>query len=378
MKKKIFIDALGIHRVGGGRTSIYTLLDHVFRLDSQTPYVVLLSAPEPTWDSYHNVEQRILTGNRFAVRLDLQRKLPLWTRREGAGLAHFSKNLGVFGLPCPSVVTVHDMTTLLLSEQHTWVDVAYWRWIEPLTVRRAAQVVTVSHDAADDVARFYGVPREEIEVIYWAAHPRFEPLDDPERLADLRQRYDLPPDRQLILFLGSLAKKKNLPTLLRAFARLRDKRAEPLDLVVVGRHYPQSDDTESLPLIDELELGKHVYFVGSVPDDDLPLFYNAAAVYVLPSLHEGFGIPCLEAMACGTPVIATTGGALDEVVGDAGWIIEDPRDDLALTVALERFLYDEEMRAAVVEKGYQRVASFSWERSAEKMLALYESVMERS
>jgi glycosyltransferase involved in cell wall biosynthesis len=352
-------------------------MDHVFRLDTTIRYVVLLSAREPSWDSYPNVEQRILTGNRFAVRIQLQRRLPVWTRQEEAGLVHFTKNLGVFGFSCPSVVTVHDLTTLLFPEQFTWIDVAYWRLIEPLTVRWATQVVTVSHDAADDVARFYGVSRKEIEVIHWAAHPRFKPINDPKPLATLRRRYDLPlPPRKLVLFLGNLAKKKNLPTLLRAFARLLDEQAEPLDLVVVGRHYPQSNDEKSFPLMYELGLEERVHFVGSVPDEDLPLFYNMASVYVLPSLHEGFGIPCLEAMACGTPVIATTGGSLPEVVGDAGWILQDPMDALALCTGLRHLLYDKEMRERLIRKGYERAKTFSWDRSAKKMLDVYRSVLE--
>jgi glycosyltransferase involved in cell wall biosynthesis len=371
---KIVIDALGIHKVGGGRTAIQTLLERVFRLDEETPFVVLVSAHEPSWDRYTNVQQRIIGKGRFAVRLYLQCRLPVWVRRENVALVHFTKNLGVFGLPCPYIVTVHDLTTLLLREQHSFPDVAYWRWVEPRTVRGAARVVTVSHTTAVDVERFYGVPLQNIEVIRWAAHERFMPMEDPRRLIDLHQRYSLP--ERFILFIGILAKKKNLPTLLRSLAHLHARRPDAPDLVVVGRQYPQSDDTESIPLMHQLGIGEHVHFVGSVPNDDLPLFYSASELYVLPSLHEGFGIPCLEAMACGTPVIASRAGALPEVVSDAAWLLDDPMDDTALGVALERVLYDEHLRQDLIQQGFRRAALFSWEEAARKMLDVYRSVME--
>lgn len=374
--KTIVIDALGIHQVGGGRTAIQTLLEHVFRLDEETPFVVLVSAHEPSWDRYPNVQQRVISKGRFAVRLYLQCRLPVWVRRENVALVHFTKNLGVFGLPCPYIVTVHDLTTLLLRDQHSFADVAYWRWVEPRTVRRAARVVTVSHTTATDVERFYGVPLQGIEVIRWAAHERFMPMKDPRRLIDLHQRYNLP--ERFILFIGILARKKNLPTLLRSLTHLRAERPDAPDVVVVGRRYPQSDDTESIPLIQQLGLDDHVHLVGGVPDDDLPLFYSASELYVLPSLHEGFGIPCLEAMACGTPVIATRAGALPEVVNDAAWLLDDPMDDAALGVALERVLYDEDLRQDLIRRGFRRAALFSWEEAARKMLNVYRSVLEDS
>lgn len=372
--RTIAIDAVGISRVGGGRTSILNLLHNMFVLDRDTRYILLLSEREPELDQFPNVEQLSMPiRNRFAVRVYMQYMLPSLVAREKIDLVHFTKNLGVFGLRCPYVVTVHDLTALVLSDQHSLADVLYWRFVEPLTVRRAAKVVTVSHDAAKDVERFYGVPAEEIEVIHWAPHARFVPIRDRDRLQGFCTQHDLP--EGYILFLGILAKKKNLPTLLRGLAHLRARRADAPDLVVVGRHYPQSDDTESLPLMHNLELEDHVHLVGSVPDEDLPLFYSAAKLYVLPSLHEGFGIPCLEAMACGTPVIATRGGALPEIVDDAGWILDDALDDKALGEALDRMLYDTQLRAEMIQRGSERANRFTWERTARKMLDVYESTI---
>lgn len=371
---KVFIDAVGIHQVGGGRTAIHTLLHRMFCRDTATQFVVLASAHEPSWDQFANVEQRMLSGGRFSVRLTLQRRLPRWVREEQADLVHFAKNLGCVGLPCPYIVTVHDLTTLLLPGQHSFLDVAYWRWIEPRTVRKAARVVAVSNTTASDIERFYDIPRQDVEVIRWAAHERFVPVVDSQRLGALRERYSIP--EHFVLFLGILARKKNLPTLLRAMAHLRSRRPDAPDLVVVGRGYPQSGDTESVPLVRQLELQNHVHFVGAVPDDELPVFYSASQAYVLPSLHEGFGIPCLEAMACGTPVIATSGGALPEVVGDAGVILADPFDHVELSSALEKVIHDKALRQQLITRGFHRAAEFSWEESAERMLEVYKSVLE--
>ena len=373
MEAKILIDAIGINRVGGGRTAIHTLLENMLRLDHETSFIVMVSEREPSWDKYRNVRQIIISGGRFAVRVCLQCWLPIWARREGVALVHFTKNLGVFGLPCPYVVTIHDLTTLLLRDQHTLLDVIYWKWVEPLTIRNADRVVAVSHDAAGDVERFYGVPQQSIEVIHWAPHARFAPIRDLHKLAGLRQRYRLP--GRYILFVGILAKKKNLPTLLRCMAHLHSRVPRAPDLVVVGRRYPQSDDMVSASMVNQLGLGNHVHFVGSVPDEDLPLFYAASELYVLPSLHEGFGIPCLEAMACGVPVIVTRSGALPEIVGDAALVVDDPLDAAGLCTATERLLYDEALRQEMTRRGFERVTAFSWERSAQKMLDVYRTVV---
>lgn len=370
----ILIDAVGINRPGGGRTAILNLLRHVAILDSATRYLILLSQEEPELRPYTNVQQMIMPAvDRFRMRLYLQWLLPKLARRAQADLVHFSKNLGVFGLPCPYVVTVHDLTTLRFPEQNSPADVWYWRLVEPLTVRGAHRVVAVSHDTAADIERFYGVPQSTIRVIGWAPHPRFTTHRNEAQIAEVRRRYSLP--ERFVLFLGILARKKNLPTLLRAIAQLQVTLSDPPDLVVVGRHYSQSDDKESPSLVNELKLGRHVHFTGPVPDEDLPPLYWGAEAYVLPSFHEGFGIPLLEAMACGTPVITTRGGALPEVGGTAALIVDDPLDASAFASAISQLRVDSALRARMIASGLDRAASFSWEQSAREMIAVYQDVM---
>jgi len=373
--RTIAIDGVGIDRAGGGRTFVLNLLLDMFALDSESRYLVLLSKYEPALGSFPNVDQLTMpVTNRFMVRLYLQFMLPSLVRRERVDLVHFAKNLGVFALPCPYVVTVFDLTTLLFKRLQAPVDVLYWRFIEPRTVRGAAQVVAISRDAASDVERFFRVPKQTIEVIHCAPHPRFLPVEDPEQIESLKRGYGL--SRPFVLYLGILAKKKNLPTLLRAMAHLYSRRPDAPDLVLVGRGYPQSSDTRSVPLVSQLDLANRVHFVGEIPDDELPRFYSASEAYVLPSLHEGFGIPCLEAMACGTPVVTTHGGALPEVVGDAGMLVADALDHVELSTALERVVYDQGLRQDLIARGLRRASEFSWKDSARKMLNVYGSVLE--
>jgi glycosyltransferase involved in cell wall biosynthesis len=370
----ILLEAVGIDRFGGTRTALLSLFTHMFALDRQTRYIVLLSAEEPTLKPFPNVEQKVVSvTNRFGVRLEIQAKLPRLIRRERVHLTHFTKNLGAFGLPCPYIVTVHDLTTLLMKNSRA--DVLYYRLVEPRTLRGAAQLVAVSRDAAKDVERVYGIPRESIEVVYWAPDSRFGRDLHPDRIATVRQRYGLP--ERYILFIGILAKKKNLPTLLRALARVRAVLPDAPDLVVAGRQYPQSSDTESVPLVHRLGLGDHVHFIGGVPNEDVPPLYAGAELYVLPSLHEGFGIPLLEAMACGVPVLTTGGGSLPEVAGDAAWVVENPLDVEAFCEAILRLLSDQALRSDLIGRGYRRVAEYSWEKSAQAMLDLYDSVLKK-
>lgn len=371
----ILLEALGINRYGGTRISILNLISNVAAVDQETRYLVMLSSEEPELKRFPNVEQIVVpTANRFLARLDLQMRMPGLVRREHVELVHFTKNLGIFGLPCPYVVTMHDLTSFLMK--NSLADVVYYRWVEPITLRGAARLVAVSQDAARDIARTYGIPRQNIEVVYWAADDRFGPAIEPERIDNVRRCYRLP--RRYILFIGRLAKKKNLPTLLRALAELYARMPDAPGLVVAGPPYPQSSDTESASLVQTLGLGDRVQFVGGVPDEEVPALYAGAELYVLPSLHEGFGIPLLEAMACGTPVITTRGGSLPEVAGDGALVVDDPLDVAGFASAIERVLSDRVLRQDLIRRGYARAAEFSWARTTRNMLAVYDSVLRKA
>jgi glycosyltransferase involved in cell wall biosynthesis len=235
---------------------------------------------------------------------------------------------------CPSVITMHDLAFLLYPRFLTRESARYYGQVD-LAARQSDHIIAVSESTKRDTIRMLGVPEEKISVIYEAAHPLFTPITEPDALARVRARHQLPDD--FILFVSTIEPRKNLPMLLRAFRRLRDNYKSEAVLAIAGRRGWLVEEVDSV--IEELNLSNIVRFLGAVPNEELVYLYNAAKLFVLPSFYEGFGLPPLEAMACGTPVIVSNVSSLPEVVGDAG-ILVNPEDVEGLTVAMWRVLGD--------------------------------------
>jgi glycosyltransferase involved in cell wall biosynthesis len=172
-----------------------------------------------------------------------------------------------------------------------------------------------------------------------------------------------------------LAKKKNLPTLIRGLHLLKDRGSDYPALVIAGRRYHQSEEGDIFRQVRSLDLESDVYYIGPVEDEDLPGLYGGAQAFVFPSLHEGFGIPCLEAMTCRVPVVAARSGAIPEVVGDAALLVDDPTDADLLADAIQRILTDPALREEMIARGLERARQFSWPRFAEQVLTLYREVL---
>jgi glycosyltransferase involved in cell wall biosynthesis len=226
------------------------------------------------------------------------------------------------------------------------------------------------------------IPSERVRVIYLAADDIYQPILDDHRLTAIRQKYGLP--ESYLLYLGGFDQRKNVPTLLKAFAQLaKDSRAF---LVVAGRLPEYGLDLaiqakrsdffpDPRPIVQELGIGERVVFTGWVPEEDKPALYSGARALVFPSLYEGFGLPPLEALACGTPVIASNRGSLPEIVGEGGLLVE-PDDVEGLAGAMERLLNDDTLWADLREKGLAHAARFSWEKTARETLAVYREIGE--
>ncbi|MBN1639933.1 MAG: glycosyltransferase family 4 protein [Anaerolineae bacterium] len=265
-----------------------------------------------------------------------------------------------------TLVTVHDLSFLHLPDCFQPSLLEYLVAHVPRAVARAHCVIADSESTRRDLVDAYGVPPGRVVVIYPAVEPRFRPLDDQPALARVRERYQLP--QRFILSLGTIQPRKNYTGLIEAFARLGDPE---LSLVIVGGRGWLYDDV--FAAVREHRLEERVCFPGYVADEDVPALYNLASVFALPSLYEGFGIPPLEAMACGTPVVVANNSSLPEVVGDAGLLVET-RDTEALADALDRLLRDAALRRALTAAGLVRARAFTWRRSAEQLLATYERV----
>lgn len=272
---------------------------------------------------------------------------------------------------CPSVITMHDLAFLKYPRLLTRDSARYYGQVD-VAARQADHIIAVSQSTKRDTVQLLGVPENKITVIYEAAHPLFAPLPNSDAQAHVQARYHLPKD--FILFVSTIEPRKNLPTLLRAFRRLRDNYKLDAGLAIVGNRGWLFQEVDQV--IAELKLGDEIRFLGGVPNEELVHLYNAAKLFVFPSFYEGFGLPPLEAMACGTPVIASNVSSLPEVIGDAGILI-DPNDAEALTVAMWRVLSDENLQREMRDKGLKRAATFSWKRTAQETLAVYRLVAEK-
>jgi glycosyltransferase involved in cell wall biosynthesis len=264
------------------------------------------------------------------------------------------------------VVTIHDLAFIRFPHTFRAYNRTYLDLATRLSARRAAFICAVSEHTKREVVGLLGVPPERVVVTYNAARAHFTP-PAPARLADFRARQGLP--ERFILYVGTLEPRKNLVTLLEAYHRLRGSSNVPL-IIGGGRGWMYQPVFERL---DALGLREHVRFAGYLSEEELPLWYAAATLFVFPSLYEGFGMPPLEAMACGTPVVTSNSTSLPEVVGDAGLMVP-PTDADALAAAMLRLLQDDALHAEMRARGLQRPAAFSWHTSAARTLQVYEQI----
>jgi len=264
--------------------------------------------------------------------------------------------------PPASVATVHDLGYLRFPDEHAGTGRRARDWANRWSARHARRVIAVSGATRDDLVRAYGVPPARIAVVRHGLDPVFRPVDDGERRR-IRARYKL--DAPYFLFVGTLQPRKNYERLLRAFDRfaIGDSTHQ---LVLVGGHGWQADRLERALRL--MHARASVRVLGYVEDADLPALYGGAVALAFPSLYEGFGLPALEAMGCGTPVLASNSSSLPEVVGDAGLLV-DPLDIDAIADALSRLASDEPLRRELGERGRARAASSTWERAARETLA---------
>ena len=289
--------------------------------------------------------------------------LPLELAAVGGDVYHAPDFIPPFVRRVPAVVTIHDLAFLKWPELLTERSRRYYGQVAR-AVRSAERVIAVSARTRADLIELVDAPARRIEVVYEAADERFRPVDAGS-VASVLTRLGLP--ERYFLFVGTREPRKNLRRLLEAYAGVSEEAGSP-DLVIAGRAGWLSEDLEGHAAF--LGIERRAHFTGGVADGDLPALYSGATAFVLPSIYEGFGLPTLEAMACQTPVIASTGGSLPEIVGDAALLV-DPFDVAALAGALRRVWRESALRQEMVERGCARARLFSWRRAAEETLDVY-------
>ena len=299
----------------------------------------------------------------------MQAVLPGTLRRVQPDICHFTNYLAPVAISCPYIVTIYDMTVFITPRLHRFKKLVLDRTLIPRIARKAGAIITVSESARKDILRYLKVPKEKVRVVMGAASPAFHPITDPKTLDAVRARHGL--YEPYLLYVGTIEPRKNLPRLVQAFANLK-RRGLPHKLVIVGQSGWQTD-----PLYAEIErlgIKQDVLFTGYVPFDDLPAIYTMADAMAFPSLYEGFGLPVIEAMACGTPVITSRSSSLIEVAGDAGLLV-NPLMVAELEDALDRVLNDPNLRADMRCRGLERSSHLTWDHTAQSTLEVYDKVL---
>ena len=276
---------------------------------------------------------------------------------------------------CPYVITIHDLIPLFFPKLVPKKHLILFRILMRRVAQIADKIITDSNSSKKDILDRLGVPEEKVQVIYLAHHPVYRPIPDRNKIESILAKYHL--NGKYLLFTGVLEPKKNLLRLIEAFHLLKTQinPLKDLKLVLVGgTGWGYAGAGENLSrLIEQRELKEEVIFTGYVPDEDLPYLYNGAELFVFPSLYEGFGLPVLEAMACGTPVVTSKVSSLPEIVGEAGKLV-DPYDPWNIAEGISEVLTNQTLRQSMIEKGLQRASLFSWQQTAAETLAVYRSI----
>jgi glycosyltransferase involved in cell wall biosynthesis len=372
---KIAIDVRKWRDYGIG-TYVRNLVRHLARLDKDTTFLLFCNGADES--TLRDMAENFVpvVDNSAQYRLREHVSLPLKLRRLGAELLHSPHYVRPLFCPVPSVVTIHDCIHLLFPQYlPNRMAYNYARFMMGSAIRNSAIVFTVSEASRGDILRFFPeTDPEKVHVVPNAIDA--ELLRDPgeEERERVRERYQL--RSRFVLFAGNVKPHKNLERLIRAFARVRGQEGnEDLRLVLLGDDVSRYGSLRRTA--DEAGVRQDVRFFGFVPHETLAALYRMATVFAFPSLYEGFGLPPLEAMACGTPVVTSRLSSLPEVVGD-GALLVDPYSEDEIAHGIARLLDDQDLRARLVERGLERAASYSWERSVREIHSGYLKALGRT
>ena len=351
------------YRSAGINWYIHNLLCHLPDVDPEVRYTVFLG--EKGYSAARSIQlqvSRLPTSRPPARILWEQAFQPSALRRAQVDLLHGPAYVGPLASACPYVLTFHDLSFLFFPQGFRRLNRAYLRTFSRLSAHRARRVIAVSESTKRDLVEHYGLSPDRIDVVYNGVDAGFRPVPAGQVKA-FRTTEGLP--ERFILFVGTLEPRKNVVRLIEAYARLPKGRPP---LVLVGSKGWLYD--EIFARVEALNLQEQVRFAGYASADTLPYWYNAAELLAYPSLYEGFGLPPLEAMACGTPVVTSTASSLPEVVGDAALLV-DPTDVEALALAMESVLSDQELRRQMQAAGLAQARRFSWETAAQGTVESY-------
>lgn len=370
---RIAIDGRKLRDYGIG-TYVRNLLRQLGRQDVTNEYVVFCRAADCDGIEELGPRFRAVIETAGPYSIAEQFALPMDLRRAGAELFHAPHYVLPPLTPCRSVVTIHDCIHLRFPQYlPSRIGYAYARGQMWTATHQAARVITVSEASKRDILRYFNIPESRIDVIYNAIDDRFWQEPHAEEVMHVRERYRL--NDPFVLYAGNIKPHKNLERLIESFHLMRQHTPElsNVQLLIIGDEISKYATLRRA--VHRHKLHKHVRFFGFVSDQTLAALYRLADVFVFPSLYEGFGLPPLEAMASGCPVITSNVSSLPEVVGDAALMI-DPYDSAAIADAMTRVLTTPALREDLQRRGLVRARGFSWERSIQRVREIYDEVMQ--
>lgn len=349
----------------------YHLIKNLMKLNTEDEYLLLVPGKFPFKDllnkSLKESQIKFPRWNKLFRFFWSQGLLPLESEIKKIDLLHTLADISPFAFQGKNVLTVQDISYLILPHTVPRPQHLYSLKFLPYAARKADRIITPSRFTKQTLLERLNLPEEKIRVIYHGVDPIFQPLDKNFSLKKIKEKYGI--KNRFLFCLSSLVRRKNLVRLIKAHHYLKEKGKIDQILIISGRK-GWGFFKDIFEVVDELKAEKEVIFTGYLPEEDRILFYNAADLFIYPSLHEGFGLPVLEAMACATPVITSNTSALPEISEDAA-LLMNPYKVEEIAFCIQHLLEDRELYKELQQKGLKRVKSFSWENTARQTLQVY-------
>lgn len=368
---KIAIDATVLpEKMGGAGIYVLNLIKVLSKIDRKNKYFIFIEKRNikkfKLGDNFHLIG--IKSMPRSLRLLWEQIVFPFLLRRYKIEVLHSPRyTIPLLRFAWKSVVTFHDLLFLLFPKKHNVLKRFFYGRMLPIAAKKAERIIAVSSATKKDIAKLLNIPSEKIEVINLGIDSSYHPIEKKE-LQDFRRKEEI--FGSFILYVGTLKKRKNVLNIIKAYKKIKEKKIKE-KLVIVGN---KSGEYQNIyKTVKNLGLKKDVFFTGYVDEKLLPFYYNSASLFIYPSLYEGFGLPVLEAMASGTPVITSNVSSLPEVAGDAALLV-NPHDVEEMAEMMQKVLNNEELQEKMREKGLKRAKLFSWERCARETLNLYKEI----
>lgn len=370
---RVAIDARGINWYTGTGIGTYTdkVLRYLLKMDSENYYHIYWSGEN--YEEFQKPNTKLLMASKKYHRFFEQNYFPQNLKEEKIDIYHVPQNgIGLNeNIDCKKIATMHDLIPYIMPETVGKGYLLKFLKDVPKVIELCDALITVSEYSKQDILKFFPIDKDKIFVTPLAAEDIYIPMDKVVCREFLKVHYNI--TKPFILYIGGFSPRKNVKALISAFSKVYKGLGKDYNLVITGAARDQKQYLKDFSM--SLELEEKIIFTGFAPEEHLPILYNGSDVFVYPSLYEGFGLPPLEAMNCGTPVISSNLTSIPEVVGDAGMLI-NPYDEKELPMALLTLLNSHTLQMEYIKKGLERAKSFSWENTAKNTLAVYKKVYE--